>query len=165
MALFDLSRQAKLLSVVTGLLAANAVTPAKADLSQAWAFTGDVSVAGNLTVTGTRTVVGGEQTAIADNYVDLNDQYTADTAQSCGIVANYDPTTTTSAVAGAGFVAGVASTSNPTVELTATTGFGAGDIIQITGAGGNNGFYEVHALLTTPARLQLKGVGTDAAVE
>ena len=127
--------------------------------------TGDVSITGNLTVSGTKTTVAGEKTAFADNYLDLNANYTADAAQSCGFVASYDPTTTTSAVAGAGFVAGVASTSNPTVEVANTTGFGAGDVIRVQGSTSNDGFYEVHALLATPARLQIKGVGTAAAVE
>ena len=125
----------------------------------------DLTVTGNLNVTGARVTIAGEKTAFADNYLDLNANYTTDAAQSCGFVASYDPTTTTSAVAGAGFVAGVASTSNPTVEVAATTGFAAGDVIRVQGSTSNDGFYEVNSLLATPARLQIKGIGTVAAVE
>ena len=125
----------------------------------------DLTVTGNLNVTGARTVIGGEKTAFSDNYLDLNANYTTDAAQTCGIVASYDPTTTTQAVAAGGFTAGVDAVSNPTVEVAATTGFGAGDVIRVQGSTSNDGFFEVHALLATPARLQIKGVGTNAALE
>lgn len=128
-------------------------------------YTGDVTIQGALNVTGPRTVIGGEKTAFADNYLDLNANYTADAAQSCGFVASYDPTTTQSNVAGAGFVAGVDAVSNPTVEVGTTTGFAAGDVIRIQGSNTNDGFYEVDGLLATPPRLRIKGIGTVAAVE
>ena len=109
--------------------------------------------------------IGGERTEMADNYVNLNANYTADAAQSCGLVASYDPTTSTNAIAAGGFVAGVASTSNPTVELTAAANVAAGDIIRVQGSTSNDGFYEVDGILATPVRVRIKGIGTVAAVE
>lgn len=125
----------------------------------------DLVLSGNLTVNGTRTVVSGESTAFADNYLNLNANYVADAAQSVGLVASYDPTATSSPVAGAGFVAGVASVSNPTVEVVSTTGFAAGDVIRVQGSTSNDSFFEVNGLLATPPRLQVKGIGTVAAGE
>lgn len=127
----------------------------------------NLTLSGDLVVQGARVVVGGEKTAIADNYVDLNANYVTDAAQSCGIVANYDPAPGTAQqnIAAGGFVAGVASTSNPTVEVAATTGFVAGQIVRVQGSTSNDGFYEVDGVLASPARIRIKGIGTVAAVE
>ena len=124
-----------------------------------------LTLTGDLNVTGSKVFIGGERTEMADNYVNLNANYTADAAQSCGLVASYDPTTSTNAIAAGGFVAGVASTSNPTVELTAAANVAAGDIIRVQGSTSNDGFYEVDGILATPVRVRIKGIGTVAAVE
>lgn len=123
----------------------------------------DLTVAGNLIVTGARTVVGGEKTAFADNYLDLNASYTTDAAQSCGMTFSYDPTTTATTVAGAGFTAGVASTSNPTVITTGSGTFAVGAIVRIQGSTSNDGYYEV--LSHTGTTLTIRGIGTSAALE
>jgi len=125
----------------------------------------NLSLTGNLTVQGTRTIVQGENTAFVANYLELNANYTADAAQSGGLVFTIDPTASQQNIAAGGFVAGVASTSNPNVEVAATTGFAAGDIIRVQGSTSNDGYYEVKALLATPARLEVKGIGTQAASE
>lgn len=126
-----------------------------------------LTVAGDLNVTGARVVIGGEKTAIADNYVDLNANYITEAAQECGFVANYDPSPGVAQqnIAAGGFVAGVPAVSNPTVEVAATTGFVAGQIVRVQGSTLNDGFYEVDGLLATPARLRIKGIGTVATVE
>lgn len=126
-----------------------------------------LTVAGDLNVTGARVVIGGEKTAFADNFIDLNANYTAEAAQPCGIVASYDPSpgVAQQAIAAGGFVAGVAAVSNPTVEVAATTGFVAGQIVRMQGSTSNDGFYEVDGLLATPPRLRIKGIGTVPAVE
>jgi hypothetical protein len=124
--------------------------------------TGNVSIAGNLSVTGTKTIIGGEITAFADNYLDLNNGYSADTAQTAGVLANYDPTTTATTV-NAAYVAGVAATSNPTVGTTGAATFATGDIIHITVSTNNGGFFEVHTHAANV--LTIKGIGTTATVE
>lgn len=131
------------------------------DVGNSPTFT-NLTLSGNLVVNGTRTTVAGETTAFADNYLNLNNAYTSDAAQSVGIIANYDPTTLTTTVNGS-YVAGVASTSNPTVVTLGSATFAAGDIIQITGSTNNNGFFEVQSHVTTT--LTIKGIGTVAAVE
>lgn len=118
----------------------------------------DTRVNGNLLVTGTTTTVNTDQMLVKDNSISLNNGYTATTTKPCGIVSNYSATTTTANVASGGFVAGVASTSNPTVAVSADV-FVAGDIIQISGANNisNNGIFEVQS--NTGGVLTICGVG------
>lgn len=126
---------------------------------------GNMTVAGNLTVNGTTTTTDSETVLIADNHLYLNSGYTADAAQTGGLIVNVDPdATATEAVAAGGFTAGVASTSNPTIEVAATTGFAAGDFVQVSGSTSNDGLYEVQGLLTTPNRLDIRGIGLNAEV-
>ena len=127
---------------------------------------GDTVLTGNLNVTGTSITATSETVLIADNHLYLNNGYTADPAQTGGLVVNIDPdATATEAVAAGGFVAGVAATSNPTIEVASTTGFATADFIQVSGSTSNDGLYEVLALLTTPTRIQVRGVGVTGTVE
>lgn len=124
-------------------------------------FIGDVEIDGGLTVNGTTTTVDSELVLLNANYQHLNQGYKADAAQSGGLTVVNDPTTTTTAVAGGAFEAsGTTGSGDAEVEVTSTAGFAAGDIVVVTDADtpANNGLYEVEALLTTPARLQLSGV-------
>lgn len=122
-------------------------------------------VDGDLTVNGTTTTISSEIVNIADNYLYLNADYTADTAQTGGIVVNVDPTTTTDTVGVGGFTAGVDAVSNPTVITTGSATFSVGDIIQISGAADqeNDGIYEVLSHVGTT--LTIRGVGTTGTVE
>jgi hypothetical protein len=102
-------------------------------------LSGDAVINGDLTVKGTTTTVHSETVLLNDNYLDLNTGYTADTAQSGGIVVNYDPTTTADTSTTGGF----ATTST---VITAGSGtFSPGDIIAIWDADNpdNNGYFEV----------------------
>lgn len=126
-----------------------------------------VTVSGDLVVNGTTTSVDSEVVNIADNHMYLNDGYTAVSAQTGGLVVNYLPTAVTDTVAGGAFESSATSGSGDgEVEVADTTGFAVGDFIQVSGANNqaNDGLYEVAALLTTPARLQIRGV-TTATVE
>lgn len=126
----------------------------------------NLTLTGNLTVQGSRTVIQGEKTALSDNYIDLNAKYTTTAAQSGGIVVNYDPIPgITNAIAAGGFIAGIDATSNPTVEVTAAGAFAQGEIVIVDGSTSNDGLYEVEAILTVPDRIRIKGVGTVAAAE
>ena len=125
--------------------------------------TGNVIVGGNFTVSGSTTTISAEYEALATNYLILNDGYQNDSAQTVGIISIVDPTTTSTTVAGS-YVAGVGATSNPTVQVSSTAGFAAGDIIQIA-SGTNKGIYEVKSLLSTPTRIEIRGVGTEGVVE
>jgi len=126
---------------------------------------GDATITGDLLVEGTTTTVQSEIVKIADNHLYLNDGYTISSAQTGGLVVNYLPTSTTDTVAATGFVAGIASTSNPTVNTVGATIFSANDLIQISGANttNNNGLFEV---LTHIANvLTIRGVGTMGTIE
>ena len=146
------------LSLINAASAAGARSTLGLDTGNSPTFT-DLTLTGNLTVNGVRTTVGGETTAFSDNYLNLNSGYTADAAQSVGIVANYDPTTVTTTVNGS-YVAGINATSNPTVGTTGAATFSAGDIIQITASAGgkNDGFFEVQSHSSNV--LTIKGIGT-----
>lgn len=123
-----------------------------------------LTLSGNLIVQGTRTVINGEKTAFADNYLDINANYINDTPVTCGIVASYDPTTTTTTVNGA-FAVGAAGQNNPSIPVASTAGFAQYDIIRVQGSLTNDGFYEVHSVDAGPTKLSLKGVGLNAALE
>ena len=135
--------------------------------SAAQTFSSDVSFGGNILFTGTAKAfeIKTSSVLVEDNHIYLNSGYTADTAQTGGFVINYDPTTTTDTVAATGFVAGVASTSNPTVITTGSATFSAHDLIQISGAENpnNNGLFEV--LTHTVTTLTIKGIGTTATTQ
>jgi len=103
--------------------------------------------------------------AFTANYLKLGSGYATIAAETGGLVLNRLPTTTTTAIATGGFVAGVAAVSNPTIEVSSTTGFAPDDIVEVYGSTSNDGFYEVAAILATPARLRVKGVGTVGATE
>lgn len=125
----------------------------------------NVVIDGNLTVRGTTTTTDSETVLIADNYLYLNNGYETDTAESGGLVVNYDPTTTSDTVAAGGFTAGVAAVSNPTVATTGAATFVLADIIQINGSANpeNDGLYEV--LSHAANVLTIRGIGTTATVE
>lgn len=124
-----------------------------------WEFAGDV------TFEGVVTSVSKEEIRIADNHVYLNDGYTTAVAETGGLVVNYLPIALTDTVAGAGFTAGIAATSNPTVGTTGAATFAVGQFIQISGANDpeNNGLYEV--LSHAANVLTIRGVGTTGTVE
>ncbi len=100
---------------------------------------------------------------IAEDYIKVNKDYTTVSAKTGGLVVNFLPTSTTDTITLGQFLAGVASTSNPTVATVSATAFSATDLIQISGTQQNDGLYEV---LTHAANvLTIKGVGTTANVE
>lgn len=124
---------------------------------------GSVVIAGNLTVQGTQTYVDSTTVLIRDRHLYLNTDYTTVAGQSGGLVINFLPTATATTVSGAGYTAGVVSGAQPTVITTGSATFTAGNIIQISGSGTNDGLYEVNTHVGTT--LTLKGVGTVSAVE
>jgi hypothetical protein len=123
-------------------------------------LTNDAVVSGNLLVQGTTTAVDSTVINAGDNNILLQSGYTATSASAGGITVNYLATATTDTVAATGFTAGVASTSNPTVNTTGAATFTAGDIILITGANsvGNNGIFEVDSHAANV--LTIRGIGT-----
>lgn len=121
---------------------------------------GTTTISGDLVVQGSTSTVESEIVNVADNFLYLNDGYTATSALEGGFVVNNLPTATSDTVGAGGFTAGVASTSNPEVETTGSATFAAGDFIQISGANDqtNDGLYEV--LSHTGTTLTIAGVGT-----
>jgi hypothetical protein len=121
---------------------------------------GSVVITNNLTVQGTTTSIDTDNVNVKDTHMYINDGYTTVAGRAGGLVVNYLPTATADTVAGAGFTAGVAATSNPTVATTGAATFSAGDFVQISGANDvtNDGLFEV---LTHAANLlTIAGVGT-----
>lgn len=109
-------------------------------------FNGSITVAGDVVINGQSLAAQSEIVYVSSNYQTLNSDYTADAAQTGGIVVNYDPTTTATTTTGAGvFTAGIDGTSNPTVTTNGSGTFSSGDIIQISGSTSNDGLYEVHS--------------------
>ena len=123
-----------------------------------WVSGANVVIDGNLTVNGTTTTIHSEQVNIRDNHLYLNADYTATVAQTGGLVINVLPTATADTIAGT-FVAGVAATSNPTVQTIGSATFAVGDIIQIAGANDqeNDNIYEVLSHIGTT--LTIRGIG------
>ena len=135
------------------------------DSDTAIALNTDTVISGNLTVTGDTTTTSSETVLIADNHLYLNDGYTADAAQTGGLVVNYDPTSTVDTVTSGDFVAGINATSNPVVTTEGSGTFSANDLIQISGATepANNGLFEVlsHSVNT----LTIRGIGNTATLQ
>lgn len=128
-------------------------------------FTSSVSIAGNLSVTGTTFVVEPVTVLVADNHLYMNAGYTVAAGQTGGLVVNYLPIATTDTVATGGFTAGVASTSNPTVITTGSGTFSVGQLIQIDSANNvsDDGLFEVLSHVGTT--LSIRGVGLTGVVE
>lgn len=129
------------------------------------AFTGDVSVGGNLIVTGDIISRGAYNVMVGDSFLDLNAGNTVTgSAKAGGFTVNVQAVGTPAT--GTAFVAGVAATSNPYVTVSAdpTSDFAAGEIIQISGTaeGKNDGLFVVSATSASPNRITVKGVGTVA---
>lgn len=125
-------------------------------------------VKGNLTVEGTTFTTESETVLINDNHLYLNNGYTVDTAQTGGLVVNYDPTATTDSTSGAGvFAAGVDGVSNPTVTTAGSATFSTGDLIQISGStdAQNDGLYEVASHVGTTVSIRSTANGVTNQVE
>ena len=118
-----------------------------------------VQVTGNLDVQGTTTTIDSTTVNIADNCLYLNNGNVVTSPVPGCVVVNYLATATSDTITG-NFVAGVAATSNPTVQTTSASTFAAGDIIQISGANlsDNNGLFEVDSHAAN--LLTIRGVGT-----
>jgi len=126
---------------------------------------GNLTVAGNLIVDGKTTSINTDKVNISDNHLYMNAGYTTLSAQTGGLVVNYLPTASSTTVSSGAFVAGVASTSNPTVATVGAATFGAGSLVQISGTSNNqnDGLFEV--LTHASNVLTIRGVGTTATVE
>ena len=122
-------------------------------------------VPGDAIVEGTVTIINTENLSVADSYIDMNAGDTAVAAKEGGLVVNYLPTATNDTVTAGAFVAGIPSTSNPTVTTDTASVFVVSDIIQITGtnAGENDGTYEVFSHVANV--LTIRGVGLNSTVE
>ena len=131
--------------------------------------TGDASVGGDLTVTGDIVSRGAVDLVVQDNFIDLNFGNTTTTVESGGLTVQMKRATGFTAGTVTTFVAGVASTSNPTFTYTDATGsslLAAGDVVVITGAAqsGNDGLFVVSSVsgASFPQTVTIKGIGTVA---
>lgn len=122
--------------------------------------TGDVRVTGNMAITGNITSINSTQLNVSDSSLFLNSGYTTVAGKSGGLAVNYLPTANTTTISTATFVAGVATTSNPTVSgLSGAQAWAVdGKIIQIAGSASNDGIYEVFSSNATA--IVIRGIGT-----
>lgn len=125
----------------------------------------NMTLTGNLKVNGAMEVVLSTIDIHAADYMILNGAYTSNTAMAAGVAIVTKGSTTTQSVAAGGFTAGSVGVGNPAIEVSSTTGFSGGDLVQVSGSTSNDGIYEVQGVLTTPTRLDLRGVGLHARVE
>lgn len=125
----------------------------------------NVTVTGDALIEGTTTIINTENLSVKDSFIDLNAGLTAVLAKEGGLSVNYLPTATNDTVTAGAFVAGIASTSNPTVTTDTATVFTVGEIIQITGTlnSENDGTYEV--LSHAANLLTIRGIGVTGTVE
>lgn len=99
-----------------------------------------------------------------DQYIALNDDHTAATVKSGGIIIGTFPTATADTFTDAIFIPGFAATSNPTVQTDGSNTFSPNEIVLIRHGTDlldvdiNDGFYEVASHVGTT--LTIKGVGT-----
>lgn len=132
-------------------------------------ITGNASVAGDLTVSGDIVSRGSQNLVVQDNFIDLNAGNTSTTALSSGFTFSLNRNSSFTASTVTTFVAGVASTSNPTFTNTdagSSSLLAAGDIVFITGANlaDNDGLFVVEAVnqASFPQTVTIKGIGTSA---
>jgi len=101
-----------------------------------------------------------------DDYALLNSQYNTAAEKSGGLTVITLPTATVDTVSAAEFIAGIDSTSNPTVTTVGSAAFSQNDIIQYLSDPGqpnaNDGIYEVHSHIGNA--LQVRG-GLNPTVE
>jgi len=148
-------------AAVTGL---DTALGQKANLSGA-TFTGavttkDLTVDGNLTVTGTVSSGGTENTLTQDQFITLDIGNVSGTAKPTGIAANVRGSASVKTEISA-LVAGIAATSNPVMTVDDSSAFAIDDLIQISGTTSNDGLYLVKAKPSS-TQIEIYGVGLDA---
>lgn len=131
----------------------------------------DASFLGNLSVVGDIISRGAVDLVVQDNFIDLNFANSTTTAESGGLTIQMNRTSGFVGGTVTTFVAGVASTSNPTFTYTDdgsgnTNVLAAGDVVIIAGANEseNDGIYVVSSVdgSSLPQVVTIKGVGTVA---
>lgn len=137
--------------------------------SDTLSVSGDASVDGDLTVTGDIVSRGAVDLVVQDNFIDLNFGNSTTTSEAGGLTVQMNRTSGFTAGTVTTFVAGVASTSNPTftyTDATGSTAFAAGDVVVISGAAqsGNDGLFVVSSVnqASFPQIVTIKGIGTVA---
>jgi hypothetical protein len=123
-------------------------------------ISGDGTIGGNLTVTGDLISRGAVNLVIQDSFIDQGVGNTGTTATAGGTTISLNADSGFTVETAQNFVAGVASTSNPTVQMSASSSFAAGDVMVITGSTSNDGLYVVLSVATDT--VTIKGIGTVA---
>ena len=123
-------------------------------------ISGDGTIGGNLTVTGDLISRGAVNLVVQDSFIDQGVGNTGTTATAGGSTISLNADSGFTVETAQNFVAGVASTSNPTVQMSASSSFAAGDVMVITGSTSNDGLYVVSSVATDT--VTIKGIGTVA---
>jgi len=122
----------------------------------------DVSVGGDLTVSGDIISRGSQNVLIADAYLDLGFGNTTTTASGGGFTVSMNRASAFTAESVTAFTAGVLATSAPSFTVSGSSNLAAGDIVAIAGAGDseNDGLYVVASV--SGGTVTIKGIGGTA---
>lgn len=123
----------------------------------------DLNVNGNITHQGEAFITKAETLLVNDNHMYLNNGYAGSTQQTGGLVVNHGNDALATLISSGAFIAGVASTSNPTVVTTGSNIFSVSELVQIDGSLENDGLYEVLSHVGT--LLTIRGIGTTTIIE
>jgi len=124
--------------------------------------TGDASVGGDLTVVGDIISRGEVNLVVQDPVIDLGVGNQSTTSQAGGYALQMNRNSGFTAETATACTAGVSATSAPTITVSATTNFTAGDLLVFINSaeGSNDGFYTVASASGTT--ITLEGVGGTA---
>ena len=127
------------------------------------AFTGSMSIAGSLNVTGPIISDGEMNVIVHDAFLDLSAGNVGTVAKASGLSFNIKKATGFTTEQATAFVAGVVATSAPTMAMSATSSLAAGDIVEVHGTidGTNDGLYVVASVAGTGTStvVTIKGIG------
>ena len=124
-------------------------------------LSGDVTIGGDLNVQGDIVSTGATNVLVADAFLDLGaGNLVTASSRAGGFTLNVKASGTAESVTG--FTAGVVATSAPSLTMSATSAFAAGDILQVSGAsvGANNGLFVVESV--SGGTVNLYGIGGTA---
>jgi len=118
----------------------------------------DLSLSGDLTVQGNIVSKGQIDVIISDSFLDLNAGNVGSSATAGGFTVNVKKATGFTAETATAFVAGVVSTSAPSMTI-ASSQLAAGDIVQVSNSAGgkNDGLYVVAGV--AGSAVSIKGIG------
>jgi hypothetical protein len=122
-----------------------------------------LTVNGQFVHNGDTVTTTSERVLMSSNFDIKNAGYTAQSAQKGGFVVVRQSTATGTTGSGAGvFTPGDNGVSNPSVTVASSSGFAAGDIVQVSSTASNDGLFEVAAVSSGVLELKSSAHGLNA---